>query len=285
MIERGKSISLYGDTGSGKTTLAGEYAKYVRKTRGKNTAYFLSDLGGVESISPLVRLGVIDLHELGPEDDPWIWIDHAVSGRNPAGESLSDDIGLVVYDSGTSQGEALLDKIKLSNWKIGTQNTQKFKVTHGGQGIDVAANNEAHYGVVQGFLLSAMWKSSWLTRKGIDVLWTFSVHRGENSESEPVIGPKVAGKALTPAMPKWFNYTFRVVSIPVAGSAPRHVLYLQEQPGENGLATSFGNSRYPIDADTLLPATVEPASLVEAFTLIGNGHAEADANIARELGL
>jgi len=278
----GRTIALYGDTGAGKTTLAGEYAKYRYKLDQKRTLYFAADIGGFRSILPLVRRGIVIPVEIGYEDDPWVWTNRAADGQAPEGVSR-DEIGVAIFDSGTSIGEALLDRIKKSEFKIGTQNTQKFTVNGGNTRLTVAANNEAHYGIVQGFMLDMMWKSTWLTRKGWDVIWTFSVHRGENAESEPIIGPKVAGKALTAALPKWFEYTFRVASVPQAGGPPKHVLYLQEQPGENGLFTSFGNSRCPIDASTPLPATLEPASLVGALELIENGQKEADAALEAEL--
>lgn len=273
---RGRTISLYGDSGAGKTTLGGEYAKHKFKTEKLRTYLHSADLGGADSIQPLINLDVVRLAAIGPSDDPFVWINDAVS------RPRQDEEGCRIFDSGTSMGEALLQAVRKSDWKVGTQATQKFKVA---AGLNVEANNQAHYGIVQSFLLEMMWKSTWIANEGVDVIWTFAVERGENEESVPIVGPKVAGKALTAAMPKWFKYTFRVVSIPVSGSAPRHVLYIQEQPGENGLAVSFGNARYPLDADTPLPATIEPASLVEALRLIENGQDEAQANLAAELGI
>lgn len=273
---RGRTISLYGDSGAGKTTLAGEYAKEKYKSEKLFSYLNSADLGGADSIQPLINLGVVKLHAMEAGADPFVWINDAVSHPRREGE------GCRIFDSGTSMGEALLQAVRKSDWKVGTQATQKFKVA---AGLNVEANNQAHYGIVQSFLLEMMWKSTWIANEGVDVIWTFAVERGENEESVPIVGPKVAGKALTAAMPKWFKYTFRVVSIPVSGSAPRHVLYIQEQPGENGLAVSFGNARYPLDADTPLPATIEPASLVEALRLIENGQDEAQANLAAELGI
>lgn len=273
---RGRTISIYGDSGAGKTTLIGEYAKDVWKRRKLKTYLHATDLGGADSIQPLINLGVVEYDQMPQGADPWVWIDERV--KHPT----RPDEGARAFDSGTSMGEQLLQAVRKSDWKVGTQATQKFKVTNG---LSVEANNPAHYGIIQGFLLEKMWDSTWIANDGTDLIWTFAVERGENEENVPIVGPKVAGKALTAAMPKWFKYTFRVVSIPVSGSAPRHVLYIQEQPGENGLAVSFGNARYPLDADTPLPATIEPASLVEALRLIENGQEEAQANLAAELGI
>jgi hypothetical protein len=108
--------------------------------------------------------------------------------------------------------------------------------------------------------------------------------RGEKQDDTPVLGPMVAGKALTPAIPKWFRYTFRLVSVPTTqGQAPRHLLYLQEQPDFGGTGMSFGNARYPIDAITPLPAVIEPASIIEAMELIEKAEAEAEEVLRKEL--
>jgi hypothetical protein len=280
MSYTGRSIALYGDSGSGKTTQAGEMAKFVWKSRKKRTKLYTSDRGGHESIKPLVKLGIIDVDDLGPDDDPWIWIDSSVSGKD-----LDPDVGLVINDSGTSHGEALLTACSHADFQIGQQKTQRFNVNRGNKTLNVSINNEAHYGVVQNFLLDAIWKSTWLTRRGIDVLWTFSVHRGEEQDRTPILGPKLAGKALTAAIPKWFGYTFRIASLPQEGSGPRHVLYTAEHPELAGLGHSFGNARYPLDARTDLPAEIEPASLPGVFELIDNGQQEAEDKLREELGL
>ncbi len=116
-------------------------------------------------------------------------------------------------------------------------------------------------------------------------MWTFSTDRGEKADDTPILGPKLAGKALTAAVPKWFRYTFRIVSIPMVDSTPRHVLYLHEQSENNGTVTGFGNARYPLAAQTPLPECIEPASLITALEMIENGQEEADAVLREELGL
>ncbi len=277
----GFTLGLYGDTGSGKTAQIGEYAKHVQKTRGKKTLLHSSDMGGFDSISSLIRAGVVKANQFRPEqDDPWIWIDDAVTGK----EVDPQEIGCVAFDSGTSQAEALLTACSHSDFQIGQQRTQKFSVSRGTKSLNVSINNEAHYGVVQGFLLDAIWKSTWLTRKGIDVIWTFSVHRGEEQDRTPILGPKLAGKALTAAIPKWFRYFWRINSLPEADGPPKHVLYLTEHSELAGLGHSYGNARYPLGV-TPLPAVIDPASLTEALRLIEQGQKEADDLLAQELGL
>lgn len=278
----GRTIALFGDTGAGKTAQIGEYAKHIFKTRGQRTLLRAADLGGVDTIEPLIRKGIIIPTYSTQEEDPWIETNNfsVAKGVDPK------EIGLIATDSATSLGEGLLNWITKQPHQIGQQKTQKFTVNGGSnQTLTVGANNESHYGLVQNFLLDCIWRSTWLTLKGYDVLWTFGLDRSEKQDSTPVLGPKLAGHALTSSIPKWFKYCFRLVSLPVAGAPARHLLYLQEQPDMNGMGMSFGNARYPLDASTPLPAVIEPASIVEAFRLIEQGQAEADAALEREMGM
>ena len=273
----GRTIGLYGDTGSGKTTQIGEIAKDVKRTRGLDTLYVAGDLGGYRSIQPMERLGFLKVESFDEKAaaDPWTWVNDATSGR-----LLTDKVGLVAFDSATSISEAILNVITKTPGQVGQQKTQRFTVS---SGLQVGANNESHYGLVQSFMLDQIWRSTWLAAKGIDVLWTFGLDRSEKVDATLVIGPKLAGHALTSQIPKWFQYFFRMVSIPVLGSPARHLLYLQEQPDLNGTGTSFGNPRYPLDATTELPAVLEPASLVEALHLIEQGQEEADRKLREEM--
>jgi hypothetical protein len=281
MAYEGFTLGLYGDTGSGKTAQIGELAKHVRKSRGKNLLLHSSDMGGFDTIKPLVRAGVVTVNQFKPEsDDPWIYVNDAVTGAG-----LTDDIGAVAFDGGTSLSQALLTACSHSTFQIGQQRTQTFKVTGtAGKNLNVSINNEAHYGVVQGFMLDAIWKSTWLTRRGIDVLWTFLVHRGEEQDRTPILGPKLAGKALTAQVPTWFRYFFRIDSIPQAEGAPRHVLYTSEHSELAGLGHSFGNARQPLDAEAL-PSEIEPASITRALELVQEGQDSADEKLRVELGL
>lgn len=225
----------------------------------------------------------MEVDELGENDDPCLWINSAVAGKKSKA-----DTGLEIFDSGTSMSDILLTYWAKSGFQIGQQRTQQFTVNPTEKDLSkrmtVALNNEAHYGLVQQFMLDQIRISTWLIKKGIDVLWTFSLYRGEGQDRTPILGPKLAGKALTPFLPKEFRYTFRVSSIPQEGTAPIHRLYLTEHPELAGLGHSFGNARYPLGAKPL-PSFIEPASLPSALNLIQEGQAEADRLLESELGL
>lgn len=273
----GKTIELIGDSGSGKTTQFGELAKHVYKTRKQKSRLNTCDRGGYDSISPLVRLGIVEVNEFTQNDDPWIWINSAVNGGG-------ENIGLDCFDSGTSMGDVLLTACSHADFQIGQQRTQKFTVAKGKENLTVAINNEAHYGVVQGFMLDAIRKSTWLINRGRDVLWTFALLRGESQDRTPILGPKLCGKALTPFLPKEFRYTFRLDVEPVEDQVPMHVLYTTVQPELAGMGHSFGNIRCPLGVEPPA-AVIRPASLTKAFEEIERAHKEADEMLAEELGL
>ncbi len=278
----GRTIALYGLSGSGKTTQAGAHAHYVRKTTGKFTEYWRADKGGNDSIEAHIRVGTIRPTFLGEEENPWTWLGRAVT-TPPA-----PDVGLRIIDSGTGIAEALLKAGRdaaARGVQIGSEKVYKQTIAvDGGDSLIIGANNKSQYGLIQTFGTDMIWKSTYLAAdKGIDVLWTFGEHRGEDPNDQHIIGPAFAGKALTGLLPKWVRYTLRLVEITQPGSAPVHRLQLQAQPEFGGTGMSFANSRYPLEATTPLPPFIEPASLPEFWSLIESGQREADEVLMSEL--
>jgi hypothetical protein len=181
-------------------------------------------------------------------------------------------------------GDILLTACTQADFQIGQQRTQKFTVAKGAQNLTVAINNEAHYGVVQGFMLNAIRQSTWLINRERDVLWTFALLRGESQDRTPILGPKLCGKALTPFLPKEFKYTFRLDVEMRGDEQPEHVLYTTAHEELAGTGHSFGNIRCPLGVDPP-PAVIRPASLIRVFEELEKSHEEADARLAEELGL
>lgn len=280
----GRTIALVGDTGSGKTTQIGELAKARFKETRQKTVLNSIDRGGYESIKHLIKLGVIDLRKFdGETESPWSWANAAVSP-----ESYTDEVGIVAIDSGTSLAEVLLQscaQMGAENQDIGGRPTPKLIINKGkADAFRIGTNVDTHYGVVQQVTLEMMRKASYLIKKGVDVVWTFSLYRGEGLTDNAILGPKLVGKALTASLPKEFQYTFRLASIPEVDRPPRHVLYLETHQELNGMV-GYSNSRYPIDAATALPLMIEPASVSEAIRLIEEGEKEAEERAREELGL
>lgn len=277
----GRTLALYGQSGSGKTTQLGEYAKWTYQRTGKRTRYFAADMGGHDSIDPLIDLGIIEPVYMNEEDDPWTWVGKAVQSAPPEG------VGLVCYDSGSSISEALLSscaKLASQGQQVGSQKALKFSIPK--TDLTIGTNTESHYMVVQSYMLDRIWQSTWLARRsGVDVVWTFGEHRAESTNDAPIVGPKLAGKALTASIPKWLRYTLRLVTVAQEGAPARHLLYTTEQPELNGMGMSFANARYPLAATTPLPAIIEPASLIEFWDIMERAQIEAKANLKLEVGI
>ena len=120
----GRTVALFGDSGAGKTTQIGELAKDRYKIDKSRTLIHSADMGGYDSIMPLVRLGVVEVRTFDPSKDSiWTWIDAAVSNH--------EGFGVVAFDSATSMSESLLQscaQLSASGQDIGGRPAPKFKI-------------------------------------------------------------------------------------------------------------------------------------------------------------
>lgn len=292
MSRKQRTVLLYGDSGDGKTALTGEMAEFVFKTEGKRTRYAGADRGGIETIRPYVELGIIDVVELG-ESDPWIWLNKVVrgyvkeNGKWILDAKRNEGIGLWVFEGMTSVADSLMQNLAqkaAGGTNIGGGGNVNFSVSGDGENVKIGGNNQAHYGVVQTRIVEEVWQSQKLDGW---CLWTAAAKRDEDPNAAgKVLGPAIAGKALTGEVPRWFVYTFRVAAVPgSAGQAERHILYLGDHQDVNsGGAKGLGNTRVPLDAPKL-PATIEPASLVKAIELIQGSYNPALEIIKKRLNL
>ena len=287
---RKRTILLYGRTRAGKSTLLGELAEYVKHMEGKITRIYTADRGGLDPIRPYIDLGIIEVVEQG-DTDPWIFLNKAVRGfvRDAAGKWVpgkNDNIGVFAFESMTAFADALMADMALKaakNINIGGGANISFEVTGDGETMKVSGSNMAHYGVCQSRIKEEVWQSQKLAASYI--LWTASASKDEDTEAAgKVLGPAVAGKAMTAEVPRWFNLTFRVDALPAnQGKLERHILYLGNHVDVGaGNAVGLGNTRTPLDS-VPLPTTIEPASLVKAIQLIDGGYSQAVEVIKKRL--
>jgi len=280
-----KTICLFGDSGDGKTTDIGELAEhlyiYGRNAAGKplRTRLYTADEGGIDSIRPYIDdFGIIEPVFLGGRPEPWQWLDAIVKGQvlSATGQWIAgqnDDIGLWGFESMTSMGEALRLALGLSGERLELKPGQGDKDAHG-----------RNYGLAQDRIGEYIRRSFKLPGHKI---WTARTRRGDDADTNaPILGPQIVGKALTSEVPAWFNYTFRLMTIPadeLTKQPEKHRLYLtdfidQQSRGAKGLA----NSRKPLDGGNL-PPFVEPASLVQALAMIDQASSTASAAIRARL--
>jgi hypothetical protein len=291
LVQDKKTILLYGRTNAGKTAQIGALAEHVKKTLGKRTRLYTADKGGVKTIQPYAKLGIIEPVTIDGTD-PWMFLNKAAKGmvRDAAGKWVAgdlSDIGLIAYEGFRSFAEELLmwlaDK-SAEGVNIGGGSNVAFSVTSDGETLKVGGSNQSHYKVVQDRMTSEIWRSQRLDVPYI--LWTSSVSKDDGTISAgKILGPDVIGKALAEETPRWFTYTYRIDVLPAQQGKPeRHILYLGTTVDTGaGNATGLGNMRMPLDAPKLEANTIEPANIVTALELSEGGIDKAADVISKRM--
>lgn len=290
MAQRRRTILMYARSRGGKTTLIGELAEHLMTTTGKPSLVNSIDRGGVGPLVPYIELGIIQLNEqLGT--DPWVFMNKCAKGevRDDKGKWVKADLSkyaMIANESLTGFSDAFMNDLALKaaqGTNIGGQANIGFTASGDGETLKIGGNNMGHYNVVQNRILDEVWRSQRLEVPYI--VWTAGVSRDEDpNASGKVIGPAVAGKALTAEMPRHFDLTFRLDCIPAQQGKPeRHVLYLGNSVDiAAGGAVSLGNTRVPLGAPEL-PNSIEPASLVKALSLIDDAETKAREVIQKRI--
>lgn len=289
MNSRKRTILMYSRSRGGKTTLLAELAEHVKVTLGKKSLIYSIDKGGIGPMVPMIDLGIIDLVEQ-EDTDPWIFMNKVSTGQvRREGKWVKADLsqyGMVGIESMTGFSDAFMNDLALKaaqGINIGGASNVGFTVSGDGESLKIGGNNMGHYNVVQMRILDEVWRSQ---RLSIPYLaWTASASRDEDpNASGKVIGPAIAGKALTAEMLRHFDLTFRLDCLPAqAGKPERHLLYLGNSVDlAAGNAVGLGNTRVPLGAKEL-PSSIEPASLVKALMLIEDAEKEAKEVVRKRL--
>lgn len=290
---RKRTILLYGRSRAGKTQLIAEFAQHLKMTTGLKTLLYYIDKGGLGPIMPLIELGIVDLVEQ-LDTDPWIFMNKASTGqmRDEKGKWVKADLtkyALVANESMTGFSDAFMNSLAqkaADGVNIGGAASTSFSVSGDETTMKIGGNNMGHYNVVQNRILDEVWRSQKINVPNI--LWTASASRDDDTNSSAkVIGPAIAGKALTAEMLRQFDLTFRVDCSPSGNGKPeKHTIFLGNSLDiAAGNAVSLGNTRTPMAPGVKeLPPSIEPASLVKALELIDTAGKEALEAIRKQVG-
>ena len=280
----GKTILLFGDSGDGKSTLLGELAEhlygYGKAPDGKplRTRVYTADYGGTDVLTPYIKMGITEIVNLAGRPAPWEWMNAVAMGKklNNLGQwipGVDPDIGLYAFEGMTSFANALLvglgGDLNLAAKPVVGGDKDSHGRTYGLTQIRTAENVKLSFAL-----------------PGVK-LWTALARRGDDADTtQTILGPQVVGKALTSEVPAWFNFTFRIMSLPadeMMKTPERHRLCITDYVDQTARgAKGLGNSRRPLDGGEL-PAFVEPASLVQALYLIDKASRTAEASIRARL--
>lgn len=282
----GETLLLIGDTGDGKTALVGELAERLFVDTGLPSRIYTADSGRAwATVKPYVKLGIIEVVELLPDDDPHTFLNEAVQGkvREGAKWAAGKPVACNSFEGFTSFGfQMLLDVQKKAASGAKLSGEDRFTLQTGAGKI--ASNNRTDYNLIQGRLRDFAQRSMLLQSA---IIWTAALNRGQDEERSTVLGAQLVGNAMTAYVPMWFQYTFRVAAIAQPGQSPRHVLYLEDHIDSSaGMAKGLGNARTPLrGGDVKVPFSIEPASLVEALEKLKGREQAAEAEIAKRVGL
>ena len=287
LLNQTDNLLLYGLTGSGKTTQLVELIKAEMKICGKKALVYVTDGGGS---SALTDVADIELFRFGT--DPFVWIDGAVQGKRFShGKWLATDLSnycLVAMESLSGMSDMVLNA--LGKQVAAGQGTDAMKapsliIKSEGHELKVASNSPTHYGMAQKHLLEKVWQSQLLP---VPVVWTahedvaVPEKRDESGALRPevalgpavkgMIGPLVAGHAMTLPLPKYFVYTFRLKVEPTT-TGKTHILYTERH--KDGMYEGLANNRAPFGTKTVVAGKVMPANVVQVLQQIQAARAEA----------
>ena len=277
-----KTVMIYAVSGEGKTGQIGELAKAEWRRSGKKTLLHSMDHGGFETVRHLVDAGVIDIVPHIGRLLPWEWsMKIAQGGVVPNAEGQwaqvdPEEYGLVAFDGASGLADSLMKDLaqKAGSGKnpVGQKPAIMFR-----EGTEMITNNSpAHFGLTQQHVSQVLQESFSIPVNM--VLWTALARNAEEEASQSgIVGPMIAGKAMTASVPQWFMYTFRISAIPgnpAMGTVASTRLYLH--PHMEGVAAGskgLANPRGPVGV--ALPDFIEPASVVEALALIDGARVQA----------
>lgn len=276
----GDTILMYGDTGSGKTAQGGEAADHMDDATGKPTLLYTMDRGGFSVVQPYINLGIIEVESL-LVGDPWVAINAMALGRRFVNgkwvdANLKASFSLIMSESLSSMAEGIMVDMAKANAQgkgIGGKTSFALSKGSGADSFQVSSNTQTDYAGVQTFLSEKVWQ---LQSLGLPLICTTHVKRGTDEDNSSVLGPVVAGRALTTVVPRWFKYTMRIDAIP-AVPRPRHILFLEEHT-DMGLK-GFGNARVPLASTAPFKTSIEPASIIAAMKMIREGEQSAESLI------
>lgn len=282
----GDSLLLYGLYGSGKTTQLIELIKHEHAATGKPALIYGCDTGSVQSLQQqLVAKGLAQMEVYRYSDDPHIFVDSAVQGRRRTAKGwVQEDVSqfcLVANESLTGLGDLVVGAIGkqvAEGRNVGgdAMKAPKLAIQADGYVINIAANSPTHYNMAQKFLLEKVLQSQALP---VPVVWTahedvaVPAKRDDNGNLRPevavdvgvqgMIGPLIAGHALTMHLGKYFVYMFRLKQEVKPTGTARALL---SDRHKDGLYEGLAANRAPLGAK--VPARMEPADLVQLLKLI-----------------
>jgi hypothetical protein len=216
MSMKPKTMIIYGDSGTGKTSQILHAAKYVYERYGKYTRLISADGGGWQPCQPLIDVGIIDAFDISNRVlaladlrrlSEGYWRRKSSDGHEVF-ESIPEcrtterewaKIGLYALEGIASIARLMLGHIANNPEKVAFRRPYDFQQ----DGYTFGGLDEGHYGLVQSEIYRLMVQGFGTLPVPL-IIWTSIVGRGKiKRTSETVYGPQAAGDAITAEIPAW----------------------------------------------------------------------------------
>lgn len=287
MIFHNSSL-LYGRTGTGKTSNAGFFARYIYEISGKITRMIAADQGGYRPLLHLVRNlwtrkaqwnevnphGIIDLVDLRNykycasmmrklANGTWIGKIQNIGGVEklipiPPGDKTWKEVGGYIVESIESLGDDFLGTLRGGGVKLSEKPAFTYtEISDFGEPETFYGSNQSQYGLAQNQIWETIKNFSSLP---VHMLWTSreSVSEEETTKTQ-FIGPAAPGNKLTPKIPPMMGECIHAQMVMVE---KKRELRLWFEPHKDPVA------QREFDAKARVPPEVMP-QLRERFNVKG----------------
>jgi hypothetical protein len=297
------SFQVFGDSGDGKTTLFGEFAEKLfrdsggkikdgKAVGGKVSRLYTADPGGYFSIMPYVHLGIVEVVDLMLRTNSFDWLDKGArllvpdaEGKWVLDKARNARTAMFGFEGATAFGDELMRNMASQAAKgvnIGGQGAFNFKDGE----LIIGSNNQAHYQIAQNAIAKAVALCQQAASPDQYIFWSAMARRATDADTTvPILGPQLPGKALTSDTPRWFTFTFRLMTVSHEGQLEEHRLYFTDHIDKTAAgAKILGNLRPPLDGiKGIVPECgyISPASLVKAYEIAGRAAKVAEEAIAK----
>jgi hypothetical protein len=232
----------YGQSGSGKSEAARKVAIAIHKATGKKIRVVIGD-GSLPTYQSLVDRGIVEAMEFSHRHWPpdttnklsgghWPEVaDDLDSPLLPPNDKSMEDVGGYIFEGASVFGTYIMGSVKggladLAGKGVKIGQDSPFQIFQGekidgkatGPGTTIGGNAQSHYMVAQRLIVDAVQRSRGLAPY---VLWTAHEATNDPDKSalmkEMIVGPEVAGKALTVNFQRIFGNTVHCQSIAKRG--------------------------------------------------------------------
>lgn len=221
--DNAKTILIYGETQTGKTSLIGAIAREHYLRTGKITRLILCDEGGPSAIQPEIDEGIIQVADMAGDLLPqsnlmWLARGHWIGedGKIDQRKQNLEGVGIIALDSLSAAAALVMSYFIQNNVKI----SQEIVALREEQNLKFGQAAQSHYGAVHGLILQL---TTTMGSLPVDrVIYTALESKAEdNIDKSIILGPMIIGKALTGVIPSRMNRILHLEIVPSVDNKTR----------------------------------------------------------------